>query len=122
METLKFKNTDYFYFLSNVETIKGNILGSFLNDDVVDNIDAWITWVNNSQLFTSSNVSRLYKDDKHVYINDLYTEGDEPCFVTTRDKFIKMLHDWDRLIQQQPNYIRITIHDNGDITLQGSDD
>lgn len=124
MEYITFKKlTADIYSFRGASTRRTEILGCFLCDDVGNYPLDWITWVNGLQPFTSSNVSRLYKDDKHIYINDLYAElNDETCFETTKEIFIKVLHDWDKLIKQKPNHIYVTIHDNDNILLEGSND
>ena len=40
-------------------------------------------------------------------------------FKTTKEKFLKLLHDWDEIVKQNPKEIIITVSDDGEIKVEG---
>lgn len=125
MESIIFEFiTNRFHFVKGSSYESCN-LGDFLSSEVINRISPWVDLVNNPIInFVEGNITVLIKKDNKILIGDLFSKAEDggPYFEISRDKFIKMLQDWDVLVKQQPKHIFLTIHDNGDITLEGSND
>lgn len=122
---INFKKMNNIYSLMETKYIEENILGLFLSSDVGSDALNWIKWINETkQPFTSSNASWLEIEDNLIYIGDLCMEEkeDEPCFSISKEKFIKMLEDWDAITKQKPNQIFLTIDDDGNIKFEAKND
>lgn len=125
MATIQFELITNHYYLKKVETMVACILANFLTSDVGHYATDWIKFANDqTRPYTSSNASFVDKDDNNILIGDILSEAEDwgPFFVVTKENFIKLLEDWDKLIRQKPSQIFLTIHDDGAITLEGSND
>lgn len=121
MNRIIFEKIRQHYFPTCATTIPLTILGNYLTSDVVES-KKWIEWTKNHlQSYTSSNLTFISIEDDEIYLASLLDmhQDEPPCFVTSKEKFIKMLEDWDRLFKQQPDLIILTIDDNGNIMLEG---
>lgn len=123
MVLVLFKVDNEYFKIKKASNKEMEVLGYFLIDDAVFAKDFFKDWANNiKQKETSGNISLLEKENEKIIIRYFFSSKDEPHFVTAKEKFIKMLEDWDVTIKQKPDQIFVTIDDVGNITIEGSND
>jgi predicted MPP superfamily phosphohydrolase len=102
-----------------------DILINFLATDVGPapyRVEGWIEWLNHSEYpYTSSNATNLFKGENEIVeLSDVLSD-DNICFIIKKQKLIELLTTWEKLNQEKPNFIVITI--NGEnIAMTGVED
>lgn len=106
------------------------ILENFLISDVgcsSQSINEWINWLgDNQELYASSNLTFIGKEENDIIeLYDILTLPDNiiddtPRFRLKKTKLIELLQTWEKLNQEKPNFIVITI-DGDNITMEGKE-
>lgn len=119
MKFVKLINNGKGYFWKEFSSPDMNVLGEFFASDYVPN--EWDEWLVDSKTdgdIVGSNITQIEKDKNgNVFIKDVFNK--EFCtFKTTKEKILKLFHQWNTIIQLHPKEIIITISDHDDITIE----
>lgn len=117
LELIKDSNY-YIQKISNSPQIQ--ILGNFLTSDLNSGAASFKKLILSNQDETAGNFSWLTNKDNKIRIGFLYEDEDPtaPVFEISKEQFIKLLDEWEKLYKEQPQEIIIT-YENGIINLEG---
>ena len=110
---LSFSGNSYSYKGSS--SIKMDIVGLFLIDDVANDSSSFRIWAANKNWeSSSSNTTYLEKENGLIMIKDLYSQEEDPTWVPfTYTEFIQLLDDWDeKVIKLRPYEVIIKCENN----------
>ncbi|MGE0009714.1 MAG: hypothetical protein AB7F19_04165 [Candidatus Babeliales bacterium] len=97
-------------------------LGYFLNDIRLHSIPTFTKWaLNPHEFITGTNSAWLEKKNNFILIGSLF--ADEPdggaFFKISIDQFIKLLQEWQKLVESKTKKITIIQSDDGTMTIAG---
>lgn len=117
---LKIKFADGCYFEREWSNDEMEVLGSFLSSDVGCYWPSFKEWAKEEgDSVTGGNLSYLEKKDNHIIIAyEPHIFGPTTGFKITKQAFIDVLNDWEKVCEEEPPYILIT-YDGQQFTVEG---
>lgn len=100
--------------------VKMSIIGLFFTSNVSWGSLSYRDWaVNDLELYTSGNVTELYKEGGKIIMTDLYSQEEVPSeVVMTKQQFIQLFDDWnEKVFKLQPKEVVIRC-ENGQYNIE----
>lgn len=124
MKYIRFVKIDSRYLKKEDTSPEMTTLGMFFATDYDPNWPSTKPWIkdpNTDGHEVESNITTWRKDfHGNIFIGYLiYEDEEEWTFKTTKEKFLKLLDDWDKLVKQNPKEITITVSEDGEIKVEG---
>jgi hypothetical protein len=116
-----FKETSNDYRIDYSSDESSDVLAMFLYSDVGSRVDTWKQWISDPMTTSGgSNATIICKlPNNKIEIGFMWKDGDGPYFIIDRDKLIKLLDNWARLLKEKPDEIIITINDTDEVLIEG---
>lgn len=115
MIILKFILYDNVYLSNYCSEPEICILGNFLQDYGSGYKSTFKEWVYDKYINTGSNTCYLEKEGNYIIIEDDYTEDpNAPIFKISKEKFIKMLNEWEKIYRLKADEVIFNWDDNNE--------
>lgn len=123
MEYVKLENENEGYGYKGSTSIKMDIIGFFLADDIGCYSPTFREWATKEHWRgASGNITMVEKEDGFIYLSDLYSEEENPTELKmTVQQFVQLLDDWrDRVCATKPREVIIK-YDNDQFIIETKD-